>query len=103
QAHECVLLLCLFPYTTLFRSCYMADVTTPAEQVDKPEPRWQALLALVAIGGIYLALPPWFTIGPTWLQRQVNPTDGDQREAPAKDRKSTRLNSSHRTISYAVF
>src|SRR5437868_162149 len=45
----------------------MADVTTTAEHVDKPEPRWQALLALVAIGGIYLALPPWFTIGPTWL------------------------------------
>ena len=38
-----------------------------ATHVDKPEPRWQALLALVAIGGIYLALPPWFTIGPTWL------------------------------------
>ena len=47
--------------------CYMADVTTTAEHVDQPEPRWQALLALVAIGGIYLALPPWFTIGPTWL------------------------------------
>src|SRR5438874_11769702 len=42
----------------------MSDAT---EHVDKPEPRWQALLALVAIGGIYLALPPWFTIGPTWL------------------------------------
>ena len=38
-----------------------------AKHVDKPEPRWQALLALVAIGGIYLALPSWFTIGPTWL------------------------------------
>jgi len=38
-----------------------------AKHVDKPEPRWQALLALVAIGGIYLALPPWFTVGPTWL------------------------------------
>ncbi len=42
----------------------MSDST---EHVDKPEPRWQALLALVAIGGIYLALPPWFTVGPTWL------------------------------------
>src|SRR5260370_41019447 len=38
-----------------------------AKHVDKPEPRWQVLFALVAIGGIYLALPPWFTIGPTWL------------------------------------
>src|SRR5437016_10232331 len=42
----------------------MSDST---ERVDRPEPRWQALVALVAIGGIYLALPPWFTVGPTWL------------------------------------
>jgi hypothetical protein len=39
----------------------------PAEHVDKPEPRWQALLALVAIGGIYLALPSSFIVGPVWL------------------------------------
>src|SRR5438094_2065659 len=30
-------------------------------------------------------------------------TDGSQRDAKIRDRKSTRLNSSHRTISYAVF
>lgn len=35
--------------------------------LDKPEPRWQALLALVAVGGIYLALPPRLVVGPTWL------------------------------------
>ena len=38
-----------------------------AEHVDKPEPRWQALLAFLAIGGIYLALPPWVIVGPIWL------------------------------------
>jgi hypothetical protein len=38
-----------------------------AGRVDKPEPRWQALLALIAVGCIYAALPPWFTVGPTWL------------------------------------
>jgi hypothetical protein len=37
------------------------------ERVDKPEPRWQALLAFLAIGGIYLSLPPWVIVGPTWL------------------------------------
>lgn len=42
-------------------------MTDSAEHVDKPEPRWQALLALVAVGGIYLALPPWFILGPVWL------------------------------------
>ena len=36
-------------------------------KIDKPEPRWQALLALLAVGGIYLALPPALVVGPTWL------------------------------------
>jgi hypothetical protein len=37
------------------------------DHVDKPEPRWQALLAFVAVGGIYLALPRSLIIGPPWL------------------------------------
>ena len=37
------------------------------KQVDKPEPRWQVSLALIAVGCIYAALPPRFTVGPTWL------------------------------------
>jgi hypothetical protein len=36
------------------------------DQVDKPE-RWQAVLALVAVGGIYLALPSTLIVGPIWL------------------------------------
>ena len=40
---------------------------TESEQIDKPEPRWQALLAFVAVGGIYLALPGSLIIGPAWL------------------------------------
>ena len=35
--------------------------------MDKPEPRWQALLAFLAVGGIYLALPRELIVGPTWL------------------------------------
>lgn len=42
----------------------MSDST---EHVDKPEPRWQVILALIAVACIYAALPPWFTVGPTWL------------------------------------
>jgi len=42
----------------------MSDST---EHVDKPEPRWQVILALIAVGCIYAALPTWFTVGPTWL------------------------------------
>ena len=35
--------------------------------VDKPEPRWQALLALLAVGGTAFALPRWLSVGPRWL------------------------------------
>ncbi len=37
------------------------------QKIDRPEPRWQALLALLAVGGIYLALPRSLVVGPTWL------------------------------------
>src|SRR6516162_10231483 len=35
--------------------------------VDKPEPRWQALLAFLAVGAVYLALPNNLVFGPIWL------------------------------------
>jgi hypothetical protein len=35
--------------------------------LDKPEPRWQAILAFLAVAGIYLALPRSLIIGPIWL------------------------------------
>jgi hypothetical protein len=43
------------------------SVPEPSHRTDKPEPRWQALLAVLAIGGIYLALPRQLIVGPTWL------------------------------------
>jgi hypothetical protein len=33
----------------------------------EPEPRWQALIALLAVGGLELALPRELTIEPRWL------------------------------------
>jgi hypothetical protein len=42
-------------------------MTEAHAHVDKPEPRWQALLAMAAVGGVYLALPREIVIGPTWL------------------------------------
>jgi hypothetical protein len=42
-------------------------MTEAHAHVDKPEPRWQALLAMAAVGGVYLALPRELVIGPTWL------------------------------------
>jgi hypothetical protein len=34
---------------------------------NEPEPRWQALIATVAVTGLYVALPSSLTVGPTWL------------------------------------
>lgn len=34
--------------------------------VDKPEPRWQALLGLLAAVGTTFALPRWLSIAPRW-------------------------------------
>jgi hypothetical protein len=47
-------------------ACYNDDVGEPAAKIDKPEPRWQALLALLAVGGIYVALPRALIAGPKW-------------------------------------
>jgi hypothetical protein len=35
--------------------------------IDEPEPRWQALAAILAVAAIYLALPRRLIIGPFWL------------------------------------
>jgi hypothetical protein len=35
--------------------------------LEKPDPRWQAILALIAVGGIYTALPNELSVGPRWL------------------------------------
>src|SRR3712207_8280990 len=75
----------LFPYTTLFRSTAgAADIAALWEagrtDADRPD-------------------PVWWTYPDTWL-------DGDHQidiGTRTLDRKSTRLNSSHANISYAVF
>src|SRR2546421_8081995 len=66
----------LFPYTTLFRSRH--DLVTP-----------RAIVTLLS----FAQKQPWF--GPYAASLPVAGVDGD--------RKSTRLNSSHDQISYAVF
>src|SRR6202048_851887 len=47
--------------------CYSHFVTNEHNHIDKPEPRWQALLAFIAVAAIYLALPRALIIGPIWL------------------------------------
>jgi hypothetical protein len=46
---------------------YNAIVPNQRDHIDNPEPRWQALRAFVAVGGIYLALPSSLIVGPTWM------------------------------------
>jgi hypothetical protein len=35
--------------------------------VSNSEPRWPAIIALLAVGGIYTALPSFLVVGPRWL------------------------------------
>src|SRR5690242_21203521 len=78
----------LFPYTTLFRSAYAYHLGGYPEK------------ALSEVDALLAAAPhdPYFLE----LKGQVLLEGGKPKEALA-DRKSTRLNSSHMSISYAVF
>src|SRR5688572_32568893 len=80
----------LFPYTTLFRSCEPEEGQTPdAVRHDRRSPDPEQVAGPVA--------------GPSrYHQSQRKPQVVDDR-SKRKDRKSTRLNSSHSQISYAVF
>src|SRR2546429_1671508 len=76
----------LFPYTTLFRSVVpgVEPDHAPQDRLDEESAVFPGLfgdLHRAGAGGAGAAGPP----------------------APARDRKSTRLNSSHGYISYAVF
>src|SRR3712207_8057715 len=83
----------LFPYTTLFRSCVGTAFRQGAlsvTQLDirpRPPEREDKLTVW----------PYW----PTKMRTSSSQAEGAEREF--QDRKSTRLNSSHANISYAVF
>src|SRR3712207_8481752 len=76
----------LFPYTTLFRSARL-------ERLDRHEVRLEA------------RHPPGDGVDPSAprSRRRVLTGVGQRRTGAPADRKSTRLNSSHANISYAVF
>src|SRR3712207_7281827 len=82
----------LFPYTTLFRSEYLTG------HGERP---WLPTLWAV---GVILLFTILFTItadiDPNW---QVQGEGLAHTSSDPRDRKSTRLNSSHANISYAVF
>src|SRR3712207_7893343 len=80
----------LFPYTTLFRSRLWSTVVTQL----MTEPCFQLGAATSALAAIAFLLPG---------QGGHRPDVRHQGVELARDRKSTRLNSSHANISYAVF
>src|SRR5258708_30881048 len=86
----------LFPYTTLFRSVHGTAQLTGALAAVAPQ-----LGSLIDQGGVTLtaidAAGP--SLGSTLVQLPPTETVATQ----TLDRKSTRLNSSHQIISYAVF
>src|SRR5207245_11743707 len=81
----------LFPYTTLFRS-HVAFAAPPSHEQDAAGPDG---LHGRADGGTVVDSQ----VGPVELEDGVKPRPAEMRG----DRKSTRLNSSHGSISYAVF
>src|SRR3712207_8626404 len=81
----------LFPYTTLFRS---AD-ERPRVHIDMGGREWR--------GGLDDARRLRDTLVEKGWREDVDLNYVEERYAIHRDRKSTRLNSSHANISYAVF
>src|SRR2546421_4361508 len=84
----------LFPYTTLFRS--------------KPDGRVRGATVRDVLSGTTSTVRALVVVNATgpWLdrvRRLDDPRAGPHAVEPRADRKSTRLNSSHDQISYAVF
>src|SRR5258708_27711153 len=75
----------LFPYTTLFRSlsCWR-------------QAAWIGMAALLLNAG-------YFARNERWFGSLTGPVSLEEGGYAVLDRKSTRLNSSHQIISYAVF
>src|SRR4051794_41572458 len=92
----------LFPYTTLFRSRppereVPRRVTGSVQHLQRPE-RIAVVESLVGRAGHVLRAAQ-----PHAQLERPQPPDETLDDGDALDRKSTRLNSSHPSISYAVF
>ncbi len=43
------------------------ETEASTETLEAPEPRWSAVVAIMAVGGLYTALPEYLVVGPRWL------------------------------------
>src|SRR3712207_8704259 len=93
----------LCPYTTLFRSAWWPPMTNPTVEVMAPED----LFPDITLAGNYLFFAVFVIYGivfnilgeELYYRSMLLP----KMQGVFGDRKSTRLNSSHANISYAVF
>src|SRR5437762_9743794 len=87
----------LFPYTTLFRSQLAYEkgmyILTAAQS-------YQAALEAAQLGH---GLLTYALVEEGLKKGEADPPSSHDGQIVVRDRKSTRLNSSHRCISYAVF
>src|SRR5256885_11201199 len=84
----------LFPYTTLFRSNAVVGLTPGLDSLP-----WDVRTVVVVTLDFLIPATVLGMIGPVVAKIAVE----QARKAGSADRKSTRLNSSHLVISYAVF
>src|SRR3989442_8877968 len=80
----------LFPYTTLFRSLWQRSALVASRLLLSSFLVWLLLFRVSLILRTPTATVAWWALGDTAV-------------VGVRDRKSTRLNSSHVRISYAVF
>src|SRR2546426_12335245 len=93
----------LFPYTTLFRSGSRASSAESVLISSAMEPRSRAGERLRrGLGTPHVFLLRELRFRPRGEALPLGPLLDRLGEAPDRDRKSTRLNSSHLVISYAV-
>src|SRR2546427_5983425 len=93
----------LFPYTTLFRSGLdgrLADAEGLVGAVSLDEGHQEVDLTLV-VGALGVVLALVEVVG-VLMASELDEEGADPFDAALQDRKSTRLNSSHSQISYAV-
>src|SRR5690242_20823991 len=88
---HCGMARCLMRFPFLPRS---VDLRSPSSQADPPRPAWRD-----ALDGSAVAATLAHEL--SWTRDCLE--DPRCRAADSRDRKSTRLNSSHMSISYAVF
>src|SRR3712207_6962572 len=90
----------LFPYTTLFRSKECLQLDALHQETEVPTLRLDFLTQDLARRG---CPSPRRGTGEDPVSTEAQSTLDVGRVARTRDRKSTRLNSSHANISYAVF